>query len=99
MSGGTPRIYEDSIGIELQQELSDAIRTETGVRGSPTITKRSIQTRLNMQSGQWVVLGGVSSSKDSGTRDGVPFFKSLSLGRTKSHSASDIVIVLYVEKS
>lgn len=95
----TPHIYDESIGIELQQELSDAIQTETGVKGSPTITRRSIQTRLNLHSGQWVVLDGVSSSNDSATRDGIPFFKSLSPGRTKALTSSDIVIVLYVEKS
>jgi general secretion pathway protein D len=95
----TPRILENSIGIQLEQELSDAIQTETGVRGSPTITKRSIRTSLNMRSGEWVILGGVSSQKSSSNRDSLPFWRNITLGKTTSNSSSDIVIVLYVEKS
>lgn len=94
----TPHIYQESIGLQLEQELSDAIQTETGVRGSPTITKRSLRTSLNMSSGDWVVLGGVTSVKSSQSRESLPFWRSITLGRGDTESRSDIVIVLNVQR-
>lgn len=95
----TPRILDDSISLSVEQEISDAVQTQTGVAGSPTITKSNIHTAFNLKSGDSVILGGLSAEKSSVARDSLPFWRRLTLGNMASQSASDIVIVLYVEKS
>ena len=96
----TPRVYEDAIGIDLTQEISDAVATTTGVAGSPTLLKRSLNTTLNLSSGEYVVVGGLSSSKGSGGKDYVPLWESVKfgLGASSAKSSTEVVIVLYVER-
>lgn len=94
----TPRVLDESISLNVQQEISDAVQTQTGVSGSPTITKSSLTTSFNLKSGDTVILGGLTATKDAAARDSLPFWRSLTLGRTDSSSKSDIVIVLHVER-
>lgn len=94
----TPRVLDDAISINLEQELSDAIQTQTGVQASPTLTKRNLKTTLNLNSGDWVILGGLSSNKSSNMSSGLPFFRSI-FSSGSEQARSDIVVVLYVEKS
>ncbi len=93
-----PRVLSDAIVVDVKQEISDAVSTETGVKNSPTITKNSLSTVLNLKSNDWVILGGLSTSKQSTTTDTLPFFNWLKLGKLNSASDSDIVIVLQVSK-
>lgn len=95
----TPRVLEESISVRIEQEISDAVQTQTGVSGSPTITKSNIQTAFNVVSGDFVILGGLSSEKSSTARDSFPLFRWLTLGSTSSEASADIVIVLYVERA
>lgn len=95
----TPRVLDDSISLTINQEISDAVQTQTGVSGSPTITKAALQTAFNLRSGDSVILGGLSSEKSATARDSLPFWRRVTLGDMQSQAASDIVIVLYVEKS
>lgn len=95
----TPRILDDSISLSVEQEISDAVQTQTGVAGSPTITKSNIQTSFNLKSGDSVIIGGLTADKSSVARDSLPFWRRLTLGNTSTQSSSDIVIVLFVEKT
>lgn len=93
----TPRVFDDVISLLVSQELSDAIETTTGVKGTPTLTKRSLQTSLNVASGDWVVLGGLTGNKTSSNANLIPW-TSLKIGSQDSSAAVDIVILLYVER-
>lgn len=94
-----PRILDDSISLSVEQEISDAVQTQTGVAGSPTITKSNIKTSFNLKSGDSVILGGLSAEKSAVARDSLPFWRRITVGNTSSDSSSDIVIILYVEKA
>lgn len=93
----TPTVFENSISLDVKQEISDAIQTESGVKNSPTITKNSIQTSLNLNSGDFVIIGGLNISRDSFTKDKLPYFSFL-LGKQSAQSESDVVIVLQAVK-
>lgn len=97
----TPKVYDEAISLDVTQELSDAVATTTGVAGSPTLLKRSISTTLNLSSGSYVVIGGLSSSKKSAASDFLPIFDWFkpSVGSSSVRSDTDVVIVLYVEKA
>lgn len=97
----TPKVYDEVISLDVTQELSDAVATTTGVAGSPTLLKRSISTTLNLSSGSYVVIGGLSSSKKSAASDFLPIFDRFkpSIGSSAVRSDTDVVIVLYVEKA
>lgn len=95
----TPTVREDSIGFSVHQEVSDALPTDTGVKSSPTLSKNSLDTKLSMKSGEWVVLGGLQSTKDSSVKNHVPFFDFLRLGDVKANTKNDIVILINLQAS
>ncbi|EPR2277867.1 type II secretion system protein GspD, partial [Salmonella enterica subsp. enterica serovar Newport] len=62
-----PFIYNDVINLDIEQQLSNFIKTTTGVNDSPTLIKRDIKTQVSVKDGEIIVLGGLASSKASHT--------------------------------
>ncbi len=93
----TPTIADDDITVQVEQEISGAIETTTGVNNTPTLTKRTLSTTLSMSSGDWVLLGGLTSDSDTGTASRLPWF-SFKLGNSTDKSRTDIVVLLQVER-
>lgn len=69
----------DRVDLEVQQEVSAAQSTVTGVNNSPTISTRKIDTKMTLQSGHTVLLGGLISGNDSGGEAGIPYLKDVPL--------------------
>ncbi|MCW8917627.1 MAG: hypothetical protein OQL08_02255 [Gammaproteobacteria bacterium] len=76
----TPIIHgAGRVDLELHQEVSTARTTTTGVVNSPTISQRSITTKLSATGGSTVVLGGLMEQTDSDSLSGVPGLMNLPL--------------------
>jgi len=69
-----PNIFSgDRIDLDVNQEVSAAVATTTGVNNSPTFLTRNIDTKLTLEHGSTVLLGGlISDDRASGAR-GVPW--------------------------
>ncbi len=80
----------DRIDIEINQEVSGAAATITGVSSSPTISRSSIDTKLSLRDGATVMLGGLISEDSSDTNAGVPGLKDIpGLGALFRNSAKE----------
>jgi general secretion pathway protein D len=90
----------DRIDIEISQEVSRALPTSTGVNTSPTISKRSVDTKLSMRDGATVMLAGLISDNNDDSNSGVPglkdipFFGSLFRSQAKNKSRTELVILI-----
>lgn len=93
----TPKVLDSNISVQLAQEISDAVQTTTGVNATPTLNRRSLSTSLSLSSGEWALLGGLSSEKVASGASRLPFFN-IPLGTTSQDAKTDIVILLYVER-
>jgi general secretion pathway protein D len=60
------------VDIEISQELSEAVNTESSAINSPTIRTRSIKTTLSLKDGGSVLIGGLIRSNDAGGERGIP---------------------------
>lgn len=61
-----PRVFSDGrIDLEIQQEVSQAQPNESSNIDSPMILTRSVNTRLSLQDGSSVLLGGLISNSQS----------------------------------
>jgi general secretion pathway protein D len=69
----------DQIDLDVSQEVSAAQSTSTGVSNSPTIQTRKVETKLTLQNGATVLLGGLISSNSSHGDSGVPGLKDIPL--------------------
>jgi general secretion pathway protein D len=70
----TPRV--NSVGgvmLEVDQDVSDAVRTTTSGIDSPTIQQRRLRSIVSVGSGETIALGGLIREGDTNGRSGVPF--------------------------
>ena len=94
----------DRIDLEVSQEVSSAEPTTTGVTTSPTIRKRSIETKLSMRDGATVMLGGLISETATDSDSGVPGLKDIpglghlfkKSGKTRARTELVILITPYI---
>jgi general secretion pathway protein D len=69
----TPRVNASGLVVlDIVQEVSDAIPTETSTISSPTIQTRRIETTVVVQSGETVALGGLIRDNRSDGVSGIP---------------------------
>jgi general secretion pathway protein D len=72
----TPRITGDNrIFLDLSEQVSTAVSTNTSGIDSPTIQQREFDSSLVLASGGTVALGGLISSTKSRSDSGIPFLK------------------------
>ncbi|EBM3803630.1 type II secretion system protein GspD [Salmonella enterica subsp. enterica] len=92
-----PFIYNDVINLDIEQQLSNFIKTTTGVNDSPTLIKRDIKTQVSVKDGEIIVLGGLASSKASHTSTAFSWLPVIS-GRTDDTDKTDIIVVLQAKR-
>ncbi|EGK3894904.1 type II secretion system protein GspD [Escherichia coli] len=93
----TPVVLDGVITLDISQQLSDFVKTTTGVNTSPTLTKREISTRVDVHDGDVLVLGGLASSKTTKARSGFSFLPGLT-GNSEDSDKTDIIVVLQADR-
>lgn len=92
-----PFIYSDVINLDIEQQLSNFVKTTTGVNDSPTLIKRDIRTQVSVRDGEIIVLGGLASSKTSETNSAFSWLPALS-GHESNSDKTDIIVVLQAKR-
>ena len=92
-----PVVKEGIIDLDITQQLSNFVKTTTGVNNSPTLTKRELKTKVGMQDGDVIVLGGLTESKDTNTRDGLSFLPRFLHTTGYEQYSSEILLVLQAQ--
>ncbi|WP_299949282.1 type II secretion system secretin GspD [Hyphomonas sp. BRH_c22] len=76
----TPRVNDGGLVIlEIDQEVSDVVATQSSGIDSPTIQQRRISTSVAVQDGESVALGGLMRERITDTRTKVPLLGDLPL--------------------
>lgn len=93
-----PVVRDDVVDLDVTQQISNFVKTETGVNNSPTLIKREVKTSLSLQDGDVVVLGGLAEEKETGSRSGLSFVPAFLQSRGSENSKSEILLVLQLRK-
>lgn len=93
-----PQVFETKINLDIEQQISNFVRTETGVNTSPTLTKREISTAVSLADNEIIVLGGLAETKNSDGRSGFSFLPEFLRAKTSESSRSELIVVLQVQK-
>lgn len=72
-----PVIFAGRVELDVQQEVSSASSTTTGVNISPTFSTRKIDTKVSIRDGATVALGGLISRNEANGNTGVPWLKDI----------------------
>ena len=76
----TPRIGKSgTVFVEVRQEVSAAVATESSGIDSPTIQQRKLATTVAVQDGDSIALGGLIRESHNYGDSGVPFLKDVPL--------------------
>jgi type II secretory pathway component GspD/PulD (secretin) len=92
----SPRIYQDRVSVKVSQQISNFSMTTTSGIDSPTLIKRELDTVVDMDDGQVLVLAGLDEDKDSNSASGLPFFRWMS--RSGSVSKTQLMLLLEVKR-
>ena len=90
----------NQIDLDISQEVSAAQNTTTGVNSSPTISTRKIDTKLSINDGATVLLGGLISSNGSRGDAGIPLLKDIpGLGQlfrtnTENNDRTELIVLI-----
>ena len=85
-----------TIDLKVRQEFSTFVATKTGLNNTPTLNKRLIETELNMNDGEIVVIGGItdqSSSDNTGS-----FLGLFPIDKSKNTRELETIIIMQVTK-
>ena len=96
-----PSIFSgDRIDLDVTQEVSAAQSTVTGVTVSPTIATRMVETKLTLQHGSTVMLGGLISDDRTQGNTGIPLLKDIpvlgQLFRTNTRDGARTELIILI---
>lgn len=97
----TPRITsQNRIELNVTQEVSSVVKTVTSGIDSPTINQRKVNSTLIVPEGTVVALGGMISSSDATSDNGIPGLKDIPFiggafkGQTHSRARTELIVLL-----
>lgn len=91
-----PVLREKAVSLDVDQELSNFVATNTGVNNSPTLIKRSMTSSLTVDVGDIVFLGGLVENKATKTTDRLSFLPDWLGSDTDDKSRLEVILVLQV---
>ncbi|MCP3965536.1 MAG: hypothetical protein GY750_12640 [Lentisphaerae bacterium] len=70
----TPHITQgDMINLDLEQVVSQAIKTQSSTIDSPTIQERVLRTSMGLENKQALIIGGLIREREERQLDSIPF--------------------------
>lgn len=69
----TPRVNSSgTVGLDIEQEVSDVVATTTSDLDSPTIRQRKLKSSVTIEDGETIALGGLIRDSQSRNKTGIP---------------------------
>lgn len=93
-----PTVKDCAIDLHVSQQISDFVKTTTGVNKSPTLNTREVSTEISSQDGDVILIGGLTTNKVSDNTTGLSFLPRFLDSRSDSASNTEILLVLQVKR-
>ncbi|VVE30042.1 type II secretion system protein GspD [Pandoraea fibrosis] len=93
-----PTVKECVINLHVSQQISDFVKTTTGVNKSPTLNTREVSTEISSQDGDIILIGGLTTNKASDNNTGLSFLPRFLDSHADTASNTEILLVLQVER-
>jgi len=74
----TPRVNSSgTVGLDIEQEVSDVVTTTTSDLDSPTIRQRKLKSSVTIEDGETIALGGLIRDSQSRNKTGIPILSDI----------------------
>jgi len=97
----SPRVSSNGLVIlDVDQEVSDVVKTESSDIDSPTIQQRRVASEIAVNSGETIALGGLIRDRSENTVNGVPVLSNIpilgNLFKTTNnvHDRTELLVIL-----
>ncbi|WP_417277789.1 secretin N-terminal domain-containing protein [Celeribacter sp.] len=67
----------NGVTLDISQEISSAASIETAAGANPIVSQRSVQSQVNVQSGDTILLGGLIQERSENNESGVPVLRKI----------------------
>ena len=104
MSASIPRFHrlriDELVLLDIDQEVSDVVKTESSTIDSPTIQQRRIESSIAVNTGETIALGGLIKDHSENTVTGVPVLSNIpilgNLFKTTNneHDRTELLVLL-----
>ncbi len=99
--GITPRASDDgNVLLDIEQEVSDAVRTTSSDINAPTIQQRRVKTTVSVRNGESIVLAGFMQDKATRQRDQMPLLGDVpvvgNLFKTKDNTIARTELIIAI---
>lgn len=93
----SPKVRDKSTDVDLFQQISSFVTTETGVNNSPTLNKREIRTSLTVEDGEVLVIGGLNDLKEEETKSGL-WFLPFATSKSSGTRSTELLLILELKR-
>ncbi|MDM8356036.1 type II secretion system protein GspD [Pandoraea communis] len=93
-----PTVKDRIIDLRVTQQISDFVKTTTGVNNSPTLNTREVSTEISLHDGDVILMGGLTTNKSTDNRTGLAFLPRFLDSRSDATSNTEILLMLQVER-
>ncbi len=93
-----PKIYDDSIELTINHQISNFVQTTTGVNNTPTLIKRQMNTTVLTQPRDLLLLGGLNESTNDHSNDGFMLLPKFLRSNNKYSDNTEIVLLLAIQR-
>ncbi|VVE18489.1 type II secretory pathway protein [Pandoraea iniqua] len=93
-----PTVKDCVIDLHVSQQISDFVKTTTGVNKSPTLNTREVSTEISLQENEIILIGGLTTNKEADNETGLSFLPKFFSSRSDTASNTEILLVLQVER-
>jgi general secretion pathway protein D len=96
-----PRVSANGLVIlDINQEVSDVVKTESSTIDSPTIQQRRIASSVAVYSGETIALGGLIKDRSENTVNGIPVLSNIPIlgnlfkSTSDTHNRTELLVLL-----
>ncbi|VVE74040.1 Type II secretory pathway, component PulD [Pandoraea anapnoica] len=93
-----PTVKDRIIDLRVTQQISDFVKTTTGVNNSPTLNTREVSTEISLHDGDLILMGGLTTNKSTDNRTGLAFLPRFLDSYSDAASNTEILLMLQVER-
>lgn len=93
-----PTVKDRIIDLRVTQQISDFVKTTTGVNNSPTLNTREVSTEISLHDGDVILMGGLTTNKSTDNRTGLAFLPRFLDSHSDATSNTEILLMLQVER-
>ncbi|VVD67604.1 type II secretory pathway protein [Pandoraea soli] len=93
-----PTVKDCVIDLHVSQQISDFVKTTTGVNKSPTLNTREVSTEISLQDRDIILIGGLTTNKAADNNTGLSFLPRFLDSHSDTASNTEILLVLQVER-